>query len=52
MAERAGVREIEDGEGRRLPRIIHTGTGSVVTRRRARVVLLSAQGTPEAGSPR
>jgi hypothetical protein len=37
------VREIDD-EGRRLVRIIHRGSGSVVTWRRAQMVLLSAQG--------
>ncbi|MEV0254727.1 IS630 family transposase [Streptomyces sp. NPDC050732] len=44
MAERVHVREIEDDEGRRLLRIIRRGTGSVVTWRRAQMVLLSAQG--------
>lgn len=43
MAERARVREIDDDEGQRLPRIIRRGTGSVVTWRRAQMVLLSAQ---------
>ncbi len=38
------VREIADGEGQRLLRIIRRGTGSVVTWRRAQMVLLSAQG--------
>lgn len=38
------VREIDDDEGRRLLRIIRRGTGSVVTWRRAQMVLLSAQG--------
>lgn len=42
------VREIEDDEGRRLLRIIRRGTGSVVTWRRAQMVLLSAQGMPVA----
>lgn len=37
------VREIDDDEGRRLLRIIRRGTGSVVTWRRAQMVLLSAQ---------
>ncbi|MFI6787055.1 hypothetical protein ACIBG4_06970 [Nonomuraea sp. NPDC050383] len=46
MAERVRVREIEDDEGRRLLRIIRSGTGSVVTWRRAQMVLLSAQGMP------
>ncbi len=46
VAERAQVREIDDDEGRRLLRIIRRGTGSVVTWRRAQMVLLSAQGMP------
>ncbi|MFB9840411.1 IS630 family transposase, partial [Actinoallomurus acaciae] len=44
MAERVRVREIDEGEGGRLLRIIRRGTGSVVTWRRAQMVLLSAQG--------
>ncbi|MFE0206587.1 IS630 family transposase [Streptomyces sp. NPDC058985] len=44
MAERVQVREIDDDEGRRLLRIVRRGTGSVVTWRRAQMVLLSAQG--------
>ncbi|WP_221519870.1 hypothetical protein [Nonomuraea jabiensis] len=48
MAERVHVREIDDDEGRRLLRIIRRGTGSVVTWRRAQMVLLSAQGMPMA----
>ncbi|MBO3682313.1 helix-turn-helix domain-containing protein [Streptomyces sp. NEAU-YJ-81] len=44
MAERVQVREIDDDEGRWLLRIIRRGTGSVVTWRRAQMVLLSAQG--------
>src|ERR671936_2058935 len=46
VAERVHVREIDDDEGRRLLRIIRRGTGSVVTWRRAQMVLLSAQGMP------
>jgi hypothetical protein len=46
VAERVKVREIDDDEGRRLLRIIRRGTGSVVTWRRAQMVLLSAQGMP------
>lgn len=46
VAERVQVREIDDDEGRRLLRIIRRGTGSVVTWRRAQMVLLSAQGMP------
>lgn len=45
---RVRVREIDDDEGRRLLRIIRRGTGSVVTWRRAQMVLLSAQGMPVA----
>jgi transposase len=41
---RLRVREIDDDEGRRLVRIVRRGTGSVVTWRRAQMVLLSAQG--------
>ncbi|GAA2734977.1 hypothetical protein GCM10010360_27630 [Streptomyces nogalater] len=48
VAERVRVREIDDGEGLRLPRIIRRGGGSVVTWRRAQVVLLSAQCMPVA----
>jgi transposase len=48
VAERVQVREIEDDEGRRLLRIIRRGTGSVVTWRRAQMVLLSTQGMPAA----
>ncbi|MEU2874767.1 IS630 family transposase [Streptomyces olivoreticuli] len=48
MAERVRVREIDDGEGQRLLRIVRRGTGSVVTWRRAQMVLLSAQGMPVA----
>jgi hypothetical protein len=48
MAERVQVREIDDGEGRRLLRIVRRGTGSVVTWRRAQMVLLSAQKMPVA----
>nr|WP_232789694.1 hypothetical protein [Streptomyces jeddahensis] len=42
MAERVRVREIDDDEVKRLLRIIRRGTGSVVTWRRAQMVLLSA----------
>jgi len=44
VTERLRVREIDDDEGQRLVRIVHRGTGSVVTWRRAQMVLLSAQG--------
>lgn len=40
------MREIDDDEGARLLRIARHGTGSVVTWRRAQMVLLSAQGMP------
>ena len=44
MAERVRVREIDNEEGNRLLRIVRRGSGSVVTWRRAQMVLLSAQG--------
>jgi transposase len=44
VAERLRVREIGDDEGARLVRIVRRGSGSVVTWRRAQMVLLSAQG--------
>ncbi|MEU8149775.1 IS630 family transposase [Nonomuraea sp. NPDC048901] len=40
------MREIDDDEGSRLLRIVRRGTGSVVTWRRAQMVLWSAQGMP------
>ena len=43
MAERVQVRPITNEEGNRLLRILRRGTGSVVTWRRAQMVLLSAQ---------
>lgn len=46
VSERVRVREIDDDEGRRLVRIVRRGSGSVVTWRRAQMVLLSAQGMP------
>src|SRR5258707_5832837 len=49
MAERLRVREIDDDEGRRLVRIVRRDSGSVVTWRRAQMVLLSAQGMDVAG---
>ncbi|WP_016884904.1 helix-turn-helix domain-containing protein [Rhodococcus sp. DK17] len=48
MAERVRVREIDDDEGKRLLRIVRRGNGSVVTWRRAQMILLSAQGMPVA----
>jgi hypothetical protein len=44
VTERLQVREIDDDEGRRLVRIIRRGSGSVVTWRRAQMVLLAARG--------
>jgi transposase len=44
VSERLRLREIDDDEGQRLVRIIRRGSGSVVTWRRAQMVLLSAQG--------
>lgn len=44
VTERLRVREIDDDEGHRLVRIIRRGSGSVVTWRRAQMVLLLAQG--------
>jgi len=44
MAGRVRVREIDDDEGDRLRRIVRRGSGSVVTWRRAQMVLWSAQG--------
>jgi hypothetical protein len=46
MAERVRIREIDDDEGNRLLRTIRRSAGSVVTWRRAQMVLLSAQGMP------
>jgi transposase len=44
MAGRVQVRAISNQEGNRLLRIVRRGSGSVVTWRRAQMVLLSAQG--------
>ena len=44
MAGRVRVRQIDDDEGNRLMRIVRRGRGSVVTWRRAQMVLWSAQG--------
>jgi transposase len=49
MAERVSVREISNDEGNRLLRIVRRSSGSVVTWRRAQMVLLSAQGMDPAG---
>jgi hypothetical protein len=44
MATRVQLREITSEEGNRLLRIVRRTSGSVVTWRRAQIVLLSAQG--------
>jgi transposase len=44
VAERVRVRQISNDEGNRLLRILRRSSGSVVTWRRAQMVLLSAQG--------
>jgi Winged helix-turn helix len=44
VAGRVRVPAIDDDEGRRLVRIVCRDSGSVVTWRRAQMVLLSAQG--------
>jgi transposase len=44
MPERVQVREIDNEEGNRLLRTVRRSSGSVVTWRRAQIVLLSAQG--------
>jgi transposase len=44
MVHRVQVRAIDNDEGSRLLRIVRRGSGSVVTWRRAQMVLLSAQG--------
>src|SRR5215210_5193262 len=43
MAERVRVRELTNDEGNRLLRLVRRSSGSVVTWRRAQMVLLSAQ---------
>ena len=50
MAARVELREITNEEGNRLLRIIRRGSGSVVTWRRAQIVLLAAQGMPPSRS--
>ena len=52
VTERLRVREIDDDEGQRLVRIVRRGSGSVVTWRRAQMVLLSAQGMDAAAIAR
>ena len=44
MAECVRVRDIDNDEGNRLLRMVRRSSGSVVTWRRAQMVLLSAQG--------
>ena len=44
MARRVELRAISNDEGNRLLRLVRRSTGSVVTWRRAQIVLLSAQG--------
>ena len=44
ISEKLKVREISNDEGNRLLRIVRRSSGSVVTWRRAQMVLLSAQG--------
>ena len=48
MVHPVQVRSISNDEGNRLLRIVRRGTGSVVTWRRAQMVLLSAQHMPVA----
>ena len=48
MAARVELREISNEEGNRLLRIIRRSSGSVVTWRRAQIVLLAAQRMPPA----
>src|SRR3954453_3539580 len=49
MVHRVQVREISNDEGNRLLRIVRRSSGSVVTWRRAQMVLLSAQGMDAGG---
>jgi hypothetical protein len=49
MVHRVQVRAISNDEGNRLLRIVRRTSGSVVTWRRAQMVLLSAQGMDAAG---
>ena len=46
MVHRVQVRSISNDEGNRLLRIVRRSSGSVVTWRRAQMLLLSAQGMP------
>src|SRR4051794_18947390 len=49
MVHRVQIREISNDEGNKLLRIVRRSSGSVVTWRRAQMVLLSAQGMDAAG---
>src|SRR3954468_17253951 len=49
MVHRVQVREISNDEGNRLLRIVRRSSGSVVTWRRAQMVLLSVQGMDPTG---
>ncbi len=49
MVHRVQVRSINNDEGNKLLRIVRRSSGSVVTWRRAQMVLLSAQGMDPAG---
>ena len=46
MADRVQVWAITNAEGNRLRRILRRSSGSVVTWRRAQMILLSARGMP------
>ena len=48
MAARVELREVSNEEGNRLLRIVRRDSGSVVTWRRAQIVLLAAQRMPAA----
>src|SRR3954462_12045679 len=49
MVHRVQAREISNDQGNRLLRIVRRSSGSVVTWRRAQMVLLSAQGMDATG---
>jgi Homeodomain-like domain len=46
VAKRVQVRAITNAEGNRLRRVLRRNSGSVVTWRRAQMILLSARGMP------
>lgn len=50
VREKLGVRDLSNEEGNRLLRIVRRSSGSVVSWRRAQMVLLSAQGMDIAGT--